>query len=68
MSLLPNLRNRRMSIILEHETNEIYFKYLWVIILNAHSQGTEISLFDCDWDNYEYTNLNHHKNRLTETS
>ena len=68
MSLLPNLRNRRMSIILEHETNEIYFKYLWVIILNAHSQGTEISLFDCDWDNYEYTNMNHHKNRLTETS
>lgn len=66
--LLPNVRKRRMLLILEHETNEVYFKYLWVIILNSHRQGTEVTLFDCDWENFEYANGNHDIDRLTETS
>jgi len=67
-ALLPSLSKRQMLIILEHETNDVYFKYLWVIILNAHSQGTKIALFDCDWDNLEYSNRNHDENRLTKVS
>lgn len=52
-----------MAIILEHEGNLLYFKYLWVIVLNAHKQGTHVTIFDCDWDYYEYTNKNHDQER-----
>lgn len=62
-NLLPGLSNRRLVLILEHEPNALYFKYLWVIILNARCQNSDITIIDCDWDYHRYSKSNHDPNR-----
>lgn len=63
VSLLPNLSNRRMVIVLEHIANPMYLEYLWAIVLNASKQGTKTTIFDCDWDKFEYSNESHDRMR-----
>jgi len=65
---LPNLRDRRIALVLEHESNPIYFRYLWVILLNACSQGATVTIFDCDWEKFQYSNRNHDPLRKAKNS
>jgi hypothetical protein len=65
---LPNLADRHIALILEHESNPIYFKYLWAILLNAHDQGSRVTIFDCDWDINEFTKQEHDHYRKTSIS
>ena len=68
IQLLPNLIDRRIALVLEHESNPVYFRYLWVILLNACRQGATVTIFDCDWDRFQYSNRNHDPLRKTKNS
>jgi hypothetical protein len=65
---LPNLSNRRIAVILEHESNPLYFEYLWAITLNAYKQGSKVTIFDCDWDISQYATKIHDQHRETSIS
>jgi hypothetical protein len=65
---LPNLNEKHIALVLEHESNPIYFRYLWAIILNAHNQGSHVTIFDCDWDISEFTKKAHDQYRKTSIS
>lgn len=65
---LPNLRNRQIALILEHEANPMYFRYLWVIILNAYKQGSSVTIFDCDWYVTQYAKKSHDEHRKADIS
>ena len=62
-NLLPGLSNRRLVVILEHEPNALYFKYLWAIILRAQFQKSDVTIIDCDWDYHRYSKSNHDSKR-----
>lgn len=68
IKLLPNLIDRRIALVLEHESNPVYFRYLWVILLNACRQGATVTIFDCDWDRFQYSNRNHDPLRKAKIS
>jgi hypothetical protein len=65
---LPNLSGKNIALILEYESNPVYFGYLWVIVLNAYKQGSTVTIFDCDWDIFQFTCKNHDPLRKTRIS